>query len=76
MAINTTGELRTFVASMMLGVKNGDVAIDKAREITKMAAAITESFYAEVRVATTTKEAGGVAANLGALPLGESGEDK
>lgn len=70
--IKTTGELRDFLATMMLGVKNGDLDLDKARNITKLASQINESFYAEIKVAKVRAEAGVVMSGLGAMPIGGS----
>ena len=70
--IKTTGELREFLASMLLGVKNGDVSIDVASRITKMAGQINESFYAEVKVARMRVEAGEQLTALGKLPINSS----
>lgn len=67
--INTTGELREFLATMLLGVKNGDLDGDKASKITKIAAQINESFYAEIKIAKVQLEAGKVANELGKLPI-------
>jgi hypothetical protein len=68
--IKTTGELRDFLAMMMVGVKNGDLDLDKARNITKLAGQINESLYAEVKVAKVRAEAGEVMAGLGAMKIG------
>ena len=68
--IRTTGELRDFLAMMMVGVKNGDLDLDKARNITKLAGQINESFYAEVKVAKVRAEAGQVMPALGAMLVG------
>lgn len=68
--IKTTGELRDFLASMMLGVKNGDLDLDKASRITKLAGQINENFYAEIKVAKIRAEAGVEMGNLGAMPVG------
>lgn len=73
-SIQTTGQLRDFLASMMVGVKDGDVSIDKASRITKLAGQINESLYAEVKVAKVRLEAGEVMAELGAMRVGVSGE--
>lgn len=67
--IQTTGELREFLAMMLLGIKNGDVSHDEARSITKMAAQINESFYSEVKIAKAAIEAGKVAEEMGRLPI-------
>lgn len=72
--IQTTGQLREFLATMLLGVKNGDVDQEKARGITKMAAQINESFYSEIKIAKVQLEAGKKITDLGALPIGEKPE--
>lgn len=68
--IRTTGELRDFLATMMVGVKNGDLDLDKASRITKLAGQINESFYAEVKVAKVRAEAGEAMQALGCMPVG------
>ena len=68
--IKTTGEPRDFLANMMLGVKNGDIDLDKASRITKLAGQINESFYAEIKVAKTRAEAGAAMVDLGAMAVG------
>lgn len=69
--IKTTGELRDFLAMMMLGVKNGDLDLDKARNITKLAGQINESFYAEIKVAKIRAEAGQEMDALGSMKIGQ-----
>ena len=69
--IKTTGELRDFLAMMMVGVKNGDLELDKARNITKLGGQINESFYAEVTVAKVRAEAGEAMAALGSMSVGQ-----
>jgi len=69
--IKTTGELRAFLADMLLGIKNGHVEPDVARNLTKMAAQINESFYSEIKIARVQMEAGKQSAALGALPIGD-----
>lgn len=68
--IKTTGELRDFLANMMIGVKNGDIDLDKASRITKLAGQINESFYAEIKVAKIRAEAGEELIDLGAMVVG------
>ena len=70
--ITNSGELRDFLCSAINGVANGTFDIKKAREVTKLAAQVTENMYAEVRVAKTQLELGAVAAKFGSLPLGEA----
>ena len=69
--IKTTGELRDFLANMMIGVKNGDLDLDKASRITKLAGQINESFYAEIKVAVLRTAAGEAFTKLGAMPVGK-----
>jgi len=69
--IKTTGELRDFLANMMIGVKNGDLDLDKASRITKLAGQINESFYAEIKVAVLRTEAGEEFTKLGAMAVGK-----
>lgn len=72
--IKTTGELREFLATMMVGVKNGDLDLDRASRITKLAGQINESFYAEVKVAKVRAEAGEQMQELGSMNVGKSVE--
>lgn len=51
MTIATTGQLRSFLAQTIEDVKSGSIDLDKAARITKLAAQINESFYAEVKIA-------------------------
>lgn len=69
MAIKTTGQLREFLVDLLVGIKNGHVAVDKASNITKMAAQVNESFYSEIKIARVNKELGLVPAKLGDLPI-------
>lgn len=71
-SIRTTGELREFLVNMIIGVKDGDVNPDAARNITKMAAQVNESFYSEIKIAKVQIEAGNTAAELGLLPINKA----
>jgi len=68
--MKTTGDLRQFLADSIMAVKNGHMDSQKSRDVTKMAAQITESFYSEVKVAKTMKELGRSVKGLGELPIG------
>lgn len=70
--VQTTGDLRDFLANMMVGVKNGTLDLDKASRITKLAGQINESFYAEVKVAKIRAEAGEAMPMLGQMRVGEA----
>ncbi len=73
MAIRTTGELREFLVQAMQDVRAGKMKPDDASRLTKIAAQVNESFYSEVKIAKTNREAGLAVAVLGHLPIGESG---
>lgn len=67
--IKTTEDLRDFLAVTMLAVKNGDIAVDRASQITKLAAQINESLYAEVKVNQVILAAAGQFSELGKLAI-------
>lgn len=67
--IETTGQLREYLVTMMQGVKNGDVKVEVASVMTKMAAQVNESFYSEIKIARVARETGGTAKPLGQLPI-------
>ena len=65
--------MRDFLATMMVGVKNGDLDLDKASRITKLAGQVNESFYAEIKVAKVRAEAGENMPALGEMSVGGGG---
>ena len=67
--ISNTGELRDFLAMLMVGVKNGDTKIDEARTIVKLAEKVNESYYSELKVAQISIQLGNKVAALGGLPI-------
>ena len=68
--INTAGDLRAFLCSSINSVANGTMDISKAREVTKLASQVNESFYSEVKVARLQLDLAKEVAALGALPVG------
>lgn len=68
--IETSGQIREFLIGIMVGVKEGHVGINEASRITKLAAQVNESLYAEIKIAKVHLEAGKQAAGFGDLPLG------
>ena len=70
--ITTSGELREFLCSAINSVGNGTMDTDKARNITKLSAQVTENLYAEAKVAKLQIELGIEASKFGDLPLGKS----
>lgn len=67
--ITTTSELREFLCGSINSVANGTMDVEKARNITKLAAQVNESLYAEVKVAKTQIELGLEAEKFGDLTL-------
>lgn len=67
--IKTTGELRKFLCESIISVRDGAMNTEIAGRITKMAAQVNESFYSEIKIHTTMKEAGGQVFELGVLPI-------
>lgn len=72
--IKTTGDLRDFLASAINSVANGIMDTDKARNVTKLAAQINESFYSEIKIAKVRLEMGEQSPNLGQLSIGGTSE--
>ena len=69
--INTAGDLREFLCSSINSVANGTMDISKAREVTKLAGQVNESFYAEVKVARLQLDLEKEASELGMLPVNQ-----
>jgi|TARA_Y100000401_G_scaffold96720_1_gene83820 hypothetical protein len=68
-AINTTGDLRQFLCNSINSVANGTMDIAKAREVTKLAGQVNESFYSEVKVARLQIDLQKSSDELGKLPV-------
>lgn len=68
-AINTTVDLRKFLCSSITSVANGTMDISKAREVTKLAGQVNESFYSEVKVARLQIDLKEESDKLGSLPV-------
>lgn len=68
-AINTTGDLRKFLCNSISSVANGTMDIAKAREVTKLAGQVNESFYSEVKVARLQIDLKEESDKLGSLPV-------
>lgn len=71
-AIQTTGEMREFLVLAMLGVKNGDLTVERAEQIQKLAGHVNDSLYSEAKLAAFIAHAGGQPPRLGELELGRS----
>ena len=68
--IENTGDLREFLSKTIVSVANGTCDVSKAREIGKLSSQINESFYAEVKIASTQKDLGREIEGFGLLNLG------
>ena len=69
--ISTTGELRDFLSTLMVGVKDGVVTVEKASSIHKLAGQINESLYAEIKAARLQIDLKRDVVELGGLRVGE-----
>jgi hypothetical protein len=67
--ITNVGQLRKFLATAMQGVADGTLELEKASQLTKLAAQVNESFYSEAKVARLRAEAGDAMPKLGQLPI-------
>lgn len=67
--IQTTGQLRQFLADSILAVKDGGMKVAEAVAIKKMAEEVNESLYAEVKVARLQKDLERQVDEFGKLPL-------
>jgi hypothetical protein len=70
--LKTTGQLRTMLANAAKGVLNGDLDIERATALHKLAKNISESLYSETKIAMFSHEIGSDIPKMGDLPLGGS----
>ena len=47
--VYTTGDLRNFLCAAIVAVEEGQLDLEKARQIAKLASQINDSFYAEIK---------------------------
>ena len=69
--IKTTGQLRQMLVNAAKGVLNGDMDLDRALALHKLAKNISESLYSETKIAMFRNEVGETIAEFGKLPLGD-----
>lgn len=69
--VKTTGQLRTMLANAAKSVMNGDMEIDRALALHKLAKNITESLYSDTKIAMFNHETGQRTYVMGDLPLGK-----
>lgn len=67
--ITNTGELREYLCKAIDDLANGNMDIETARNITKLAGQVNESLYAEVKVSKTKVELGEKSTRFGDLNL-------
>ena len=72
--IKTTGHLRSILADAAAAVINGDLDIDKANALHKLAKNISDSLYSETKIKMLQMEANETVSPLGELPLGDPTE--
>lgn len=70
-SIKTTGQLRTLLANAAKGVVNGDMDIERASALHKIAKNISESLYSETKIAMFRHEIQQPMEKFGELALGD-----
>jgi hypothetical protein len=70
--LKTTGQLRIMLANAAKGVLNGDLDINRAMALHKLAKNISESLYSETKIAMFNHEIEANVSKMGDLPLGGS----
>ena len=70
--IRTTGKLREILADTISGVISGEVEIDQASAVHKLAKNVSDSLYSETKIRMFEKEIGGTTEKMGDMCLGES----
>lgn len=72
--INTTGKVRAFLADTLEKIQSGDIEVEKAHAIVKMANQIHQSLQAEAKIMKIRADAGQAVGRLGHMEVGESSE--
>lgn len=67
--LKTTGQLRAMLANAAKGVMNGDLDVDKANALHKLAKNISDSLYSETKIAMFNRDIGNEFHKFGELPL-------
>lgn len=73
--IKTTGQLRSVLANAVKGVLNGDLDIERANALHKIAKNITESLYSETKIAMFAHDVGRTVPQMGEMQLGDPNKD-
>lgn len=69
MTIKTAGELRGFLADVLLGIRAGDVTVEDANAIAKVAGQINQSLAVEVKAAIGLQNLGKDHAPAGTMQI-------
>lgn len=73
--LKTTGQLRTMLANAAKGVMQGQLDIEKATALHKLAKNISDSLYSETKIAMFRKEAGQKLEGFGEMLIGDPSDD-
>lgn len=74
MQIRTAGDLRGFLADVLVGVQDGSIDPNKASAICKVAAQINQSLSVEVTASLQMQKAGGAAPVAGSMVIGRASD--
>ena len=69
--LKTTGQLRTMLANAAKGVMQGQLDIERANALHKLAKNISDSLYSETKIAMFRREADLKLENFGEMLLGD-----
>lgn len=69
MAIKTAGELRGFLADILLGIRSGDIDVEQANAIAKVSAQINSSLAVEAKTAIELQKMGKDKYHAGAMQI-------
>ena len=73
--LKTTGQLRTMLANAAKGVMQGQLDIDRATALHKLAKNISDSLYSETKIAMFRREAGQDLDKFGEMPIGDPSDE-
>lgn len=73
--LKTTGQLRTLLANAAKGVMQGQLDIDRAAALHKLAKNISDSLYSETKIAMFRQEAGQDLEKFGEMLIGDPSEN-
>jgi hypothetical protein len=73
--VKTTGQLRTMLVNAAKGVLNGELDIDRAEAVHKLAKNVSESLYSETKIAMFNQEIGKEIDDLGSMSFGDPNDE-